>query len=259
MKDKKELKTMDLNDLESDYDKSMLDDDNEEVIEGINVNDLDLPQKIVSPKKKISKAIQTFDPAMHAQRKKLNAMKGEKLLKHLTQKFRFDRAKSRLWVVALIIVVCLVGYFFNEIKNPLNGTEDGAFAIGAQVMIAVANIFVALLHKTYPFVALAILFFVPIKVLTPTMIEIFFDGMTLPHEVFPLGAYMRRRILWREIKIVKFKTKKGVPIMQIYSRQKQLLGEVRLDVDDVGTMYECIDMYAPKDNPIRVLFENKKS
>jgi hypothetical protein len=45
MKDKKSLKTMDLDDLEADYDKSMLNEEAEEIIESVNVNDLDLPQK----------------------------------------------------------------------------------------------------------------------------------------------------------------------------------------------------------------------
>lgn len=260
MKDKKSLKTMDLDDLEADYDKSMLNEEAEEIIESVNVNDLDLPQKVVTaPKKKINKAIEKFDPAMHAQRKKLNSMKGDKLLKHLTQKFRFDRAKTRMWVVALIVQVCVVGYFFEELPNPLSKNGNEFFDIGGSLLIGVLDMVVVTLHRTWPFVAFAILFTVPIKVLTPTMIEIFYDGITIPHEVFPLGAYMRRRVVWRQIKIVKFKTKRQVPIMQLYNKRKELLGEVRLDVDDVGTMYECIDMYAPKEHPIRILFENKKS
>tara|TARA_B100001971_G_scaffold152968_1_gene142177 strand:+ start:6948 stop:7709 length:762 start_codon:yes stop_codon:yes gene_type:complete len=253
MGNKKDLKTMDLDDLEADYDKSMLEDEEIILNDGIDVNDLDLPAR-AQVKPKVSTAIKKFDPAMHAQRKKLNAMKGDKLLNHLTQKFRFDRAKTRWWVVLLIISIIVCGYFVRELPSndrQLNPTFD--------LIYSLANLTVMIINKVYIIIAGLIFFFVPMKALTPTMIEVFYDGLTLPHEVLPIGAHMRRRIQWRQIKHVKFKTKRLIPMVQLYGAQKQLLGEIRLDVDDVGTMYECIDMYAPKDNPIRMLFENKKS
>lgn len=251
---KKPLKTMGLDDLEADYDKSMLEEEDEEILnDGVDINDLDIPVRV--PKKpKVTKALAKFDPAMHAQRKKINAMQGDKLLNHLTQKFRFDRSKTRYWVIALIIGIILFGYFIKEL--PDLGEKAGTPIV---LIHSLSNLLIWTISKVYIVIAGVIFFFVPIKTLTPTMIEVFYDGLNIPHEVLPIGAHMRRRVLWRQIKDVKFKTKRFIPIMMLYNKNKQKLGEIRLDVDDIGTMYKCIDMYAPKDNAIRTLFENKKS
>lgn len=255
---KKELKTLDIDELEADYNKNFVGEEDEEVIEGVNVSDLDLPQKVViKPKSKVSKVLNKFDAQAHAQRKKLNSLKGEKLVKHMTNKYRFDRSKPVYWAWVLMLVIALMGFTGKEIPKHTVSGENYSYII--QLGAGIFNLGVSIFNKAYLFIIAAILFFVPLRRTTPTMVEVFYDGLTVPHEVLPIGAYMRRRIIWRQIKSIGFKTKRQVPIMQLFAKDQSLLGEIRLDVDDVGTMYECIDLYAPKEHPIRILFENKKS
>lgn len=254
---KKELKTLDVNDLEADYDKSLLEDDDETIDDSVNVNDLDLPMRI-SSQPKSRKLINKIDPQAHAQRKKLNTLKGKKLLNHMTTRYRFDRAKHVWWAWGIIIFVLCLGYFAKPIPVS-SGGDDSIFFIIAQLGTSIANMLLKLFGNVYYFIALGVFFFVPLKRNTPTMVEVYYDGLTIPNEVIPLGKHMRKRVSWRQIKLVKFKKKRGIPLMQLYAKDKSLLGEVRLDVDDVATMYKCLETYVPAEHPVRVLFENKKS
>lgn len=257
---KKELKTLDLDELEADYDKNIVGEEEEDVIEGVSVSDLDLPQRAFhSPKSKVNKVLNKFDAHAHAQRKKLNSLKGEKLVKHMTVKYRFDRSKPVYWAWALLIIIGVSGYFGKPIIMSYDDTSNEIFFITLKLMLGIFNMLIKIFSKVYIFICAGILFFIPLRRTTPTMVEIFYDGLTIPHEVYPIGAFMRRRIVWKQIKSIGFKTKKETPIMQLFAKDKSLLGEIRLDVDDVGTMYECIDLYAPKEHPVRILFENKKS
>lgn len=248
---------MDLSDLEADYDKSLLEEDEEIIDESVNVNDLDLPMRI-SSQPKSRKLINKIDPKAHAQRKKLNTLKGEKLLNHMTARYRFDRAKHVWWAWAIIVFVLVIGYLASPIQTA-SSNDENFLTIISQLSGNIINMFIKLLGNTYYFIALGIFFFVPLKRNTPTMVEVYYDGLTIPNEVLPLGKHMRKRVSWRQIKHVKFKKKRGIPLMQLYAKDKSLLGEVRLDVDDVATMYKCFETYVPAEHPVRVLFENKKS
>ena len=66
------------------------------------------------------------------------------------------------------------------------------------------------------------------------------------------------RVLWGDIQSVNFKNRYNIPFMEIMNKRGEVLGEIRLDCDNLKDFYEILDTYCPENNPIRILFNNQR-
>ena len=90
------------------------------------------------------------------------------------------------------------------------------------------------------------------------MVEIFYDGISIPSEVFPIGRSKRQRISWKQMCRLEYKKRYNTPFVRVFDKKDEILGEIRLDVDHLKRFYDILDTYCPEDNPLRNLFNNSK-
>ena len=90
------------------------------------------------------------------------------------------------------------------------------------------------------------------------MVQIFYDGLTVPVELFPNGMPRRVRLEWRDIYGIEFKKNKDIPYIVLLNQRKSALGYLRLDVDDLEEFYDKLDTYIPNEHPLRNMLNNLK-
>ncbi|MEX1099237.1 MAG: hypothetical protein WEB87_02355 [Bacteriovoracaceae bacterium] len=179
----------------------------------------------------------------------------EQTLNYLTNKYRFDRKRLRYSTLWLTAAVFAAGYLFEPMEFDEPVTLDNIGTYITQGIFGVLFALHALFDRIYPLICAAILFTRPLKIYTDTMIQIFYEGLAVPSEIFSIGKPRRNRALWKDIKEINFKSRYGVPFVQLMDKSGRLLGEMRLDVDNLKEMYSILDTYAPEDHPLRKLLK----
>lgn len=251
---KKELKTVDLDDLQS-FDQS-----EESVEEEIVVNPSISAKDLDSIKKHVPARVSPTRPksgAVMDDGRELAKNKRERQLEHITSKYRFDRKKLNwkgLFVVSLVIMAGLMAAHRSEAYGFIS--ETTGFRLPFEESAPLKFPWIDWFGSYYPLICFVLLALIPMKRQTQTMVEVFFEGLSVPSEIFPVGRSSRRRLTWRQIQKIDFKNKSGVPYVQLFDRDSRLLGEMRLDVDNPKGFYRALSLYAPKEHILRKLINN---
>ncbi len=276
--DKKKLKVVDLDDLQPNNPQTKSSNSEEEVITPkIDLDQLDA-QRIINQKQKESRILDRKNIAAKNHNKqnqtnenkidisnitdsRLKKYKGsgtaESLANYMSRKYRFDKYRFKPLGPILAAGVFYIGFFLLDgqdetVKTAVDSIDALPHYVRNETVGAAGYYF-----KKYYFALIAlILYFLPFRGYTKDMVEIFYDGLTIPSEIFPIGSTVRKRVLWRQIKKTNFKNKKGVDFIQLLGERGELLGEMRIDVAKLESFYRVLDRYLPENNPLRVLFQN---
>jgi hypothetical protein len=270
---KKEEKVVNISDLrpESDIDLKKTSDTIVDISPKIKMDDIEghTKPKKEHPKSKIidnnnknlnDEIKRKFDPSIinNPRFAKYEGNGSEKsIVSFMTDKYSFDRREVN-YISVIVFIISVIFYF---IARSLGGAESpdniyiAAFAESANYALAT---FYEPYRKLYVVVVFLLFYFIPLKRYTNLKVQIFYDGLTIPYEIIPTVEHRRKRVEWKYIYSIELGKTKEIPYVRLLGDRKQLLGELRLDVDDPKKMYEIIDTYAPADHPIRILFTNSK-
>lgn len=266
--DKKKLKILDIHDLESDHSSSSSNPDEEESIVGkVNLSDLDhkAPSVTVKPKENFKRVQGEIDKRkidssiLKNDRFKKYEGSGSQasVVKFMTQKYRFDK---RVFVEYRVIIFILLVVMSAAVKINYNDVLDFEASIGFfrtpvdSILFDVVRIF----RQFYLVIIIGFLYLQPLKRNTNNLVEIFYDGLHVPSEIFGLGRSKRKRVLWAEIVKIDYQNRYNTPFVQLFNKKDELLGEIRLDFDQMDFFYEILDRYCPQSHPLRNLFNNSQ-
>jgi len=183
----------------------------------------------------------------------------QSLANYMSNKYKFDKHKLKPLGPILAIVIFISGYFGFENPFEIEMSPDNLLALHGKVAEKTGNGLVSLYKNIYLFLMFIVLYIFPYKAKTKNMVEIFYDGLTIPSEIFPVGSATRKRISWPQIISIQFKSKRGVNFVQLFDAKKLLLAEMRIDVDNLKAFYVILDRYIPESNPLRALFDNSQN
>ncbi len=253
---KRELKTLDLEDLSSSDLFEALEEREEIVIDaGVNLDELDSrgAKHLSAPASKASKlgeVSQTSDQL----RKNKEQNASQERLKILDEKRTFDRKVMNWKGIGVIALIILVGVFFDQ------GLGRAAFIEPSKDLKYAASAvrwffnWLRFLGDYYPLLALASLIWIPLKKNSPDMYALSFDGIVAPTEI---GSFaLRKRVPWASIKMVDFGKSSGAPVMRLMGESGRSLAELRLDIDDPEGLNKAIARFAPAGSPVRKLINN---
>lgn len=253
---KKELKTVNLDDLRSSDPFEELDRDDEIIIEtGVSLKELDSrgSKSVSRPSSKNSKSGEVSASSDEIQKNKEKQHSLERL-KILDDKRSFDRKVFNWKGLGIITLIVFVGVFFDK------GLSDIVFkAVGEEVSY-LANLVrwffsgLQFLGDYYPLIALASLIWIPIKKNSQDQFTLSFDGIIAPTEVGTNS--LRKRSTWASIKKVDFGKSSGAPVMRLLNENDRILGELRLDIDDPKSFHQALSRFAPQGHPVRKLINN---
>lgn len=266
MSDKKE-KLVNLDDLESENDYNVHDTIDEVVVDitpKVKLDDIDDHLKEIKKTKnkvKLKPEVRVkFDPSI------LNGPRFSKyegngteksVIAFLTNKYTFD--KKVIDLKSVMIYICVVLFYFaaEQVETYLVADNQfGEVVVGAarSVILMFLNFYKSTIFLTI----IAVFYTFPPRKNTPNLCQIFFDGLTVPAEIFPTVKSSRKRLAWSDIYTIEFKKQKEIPFVQLFGQNKRLLGELRLDVDDLKGFYEKLDTYLPENHVLRILFNNSR-
>lgn len=230
----------------------------EEVVDSrISIDELDRAQK-TPPVRKAAGEPKTGELASDRRIQSVRNRSKESSLNFLTNKYSFDKKRPRYSTLFLAGAIFAAGYFFEPMSFDGPVTLDDMGKIVFEAIFGVLFMAHSLFDRIYPFICLVVLVALPLKVSTETMIQIFYEGVTVPSEIFSIGKPVRRRLLWHDIKAIEFKSRYGTPYVQLIDKEGRVMGEMRLDVDRPKEMFSILDTYAPENHPLRRLLSNKK-
>lgn len=258
-KEDNKLRIVDLEDLQSEtFSEKHISKIEEELVDPrVSIEELDRVKR-TPPVRKVSGAVKQGELAPDRRIQNVRNRSKESSLNFLTNKFSFDKKRWRHSTFFLAAVVFAAGYFFEPMRFDDPVTIDDMGKIVFEAVFGVLFLAHSLFDKIYPFICLVVLIVLPLKVSTETMIQIFYEGVTVPSEIFSIGKPARRRLLWKDIKAVNFKSRYGTPYVQLIDKNGAVRGEMRLDVDRPKEMFAVLDTYAPEDHPLRKLLSDKK-
>jgi hypothetical protein len=269
---KKETKTVDIADLRSDDNYNKNDLETQTIVDvsaKVEINDISQHPKTKTPKIPSFKNKEIDQKAIPRRKFDPSIVKGPRFIKYkgngseksivsfMTDKHAFDQKEvnyTSVILFAISVLFYLMARYLGSAQSPDN-IYIAAFAESANY--AIATIYEPY-RQLYVFILLILFYTIPIKKFTNLMVEVFYDGLTVPYEIFPTVQHRRKRVEWRYIYSIELATKKEIPFVRLLGDRKQQLGEMRLDVDDPKKLYEIIDTYAPAEHPIRILFNNSK-
>lgn len=262
--DKKKLKVLDLDELE-DQESNPLVKDNETIVDArVDIESLSSKPPVIGSN--IAKVSKKVDAQLVNSKFSVEELKKKERFKNydgdgskssivgfLSDKHRFDKkdyvVSHILIFLAAVSLIAFIKIFPDQtasIKNWMSLIK------GANVFAFVLTIY----EKTYPIFIFVILYVFPLKRNTMYLVEIYFDGITIPSTLFAVGRPKRVRVRWRDIAYIEFKSKLNVPFVQVYNKKNELLGEIRLDFNNMKKFYEVLNTYCPDENPLRKLFTN---
>jgi hypothetical protein len=265
----KDLKVVNLEELEAGQEINNPKDSMEEVVDAkISLDDLDKKEskKFLSVENKVIKRVESevvsksIDSSIvKSERFKKYKGNGSKdsVVSFMTNRYQFDKREYIKVRVFLFLLIIGSGYGsklyqdeYLALKMKIGFFNTPVFAIFFD--------FLELFMSNYVFVAILFLFIFPLKRNTHSLVEIFYDGLYVPSEIFPLGRPKRQRIMWAEVAHVRMQNRFNIPFIQLINQKKVVLGEMRLDLDDMEKFYETLDTYCPQNHPLRILFNNSK-
>ena len=271
---KKEEKVVDIADLRSDNDYNTHQDDIEIIVDvspKVKMDDIEThsnsktksDKKPILEKKKVKlkqEVRRKFDPSILNSPRfaKYDGNGTEKsVVAFLTNKYSFDKKEQNpvsVFVMLFSIALYALCWYIESVT-----IESGAISeVITGPIFSVLNLFFIPYKKLYIFIFFILLYFFPLKRITPNMVQVFFDGLTVPNEIFPQVMGSRKRVEWKDIYTIELKKKKEIPFVQLYGQNKRLLGEMRLDSDDIKEFYAKLDIYLPENHCLRILFNNSK-
>ena len=270
---KKEEKVVNISDLrpESDIDRKRPTDTIVDVSPKIELNDIEKHSKprkenlksttIDKNNKNLNDEIKRkFDPSIikNPRFTKYEGNGSEKsIVAFMTNKYSFDKREVNYSSV-IVFVISVLFYFMARSLGGAQSPDNIYIAAFAES----ANYAIATIYEPYRQLYVVVLFllfyFIPLKRYTNLKVQIFYDGLNVPYEIIPTVEHRRKRVEWKYIYSIELGKSKEIPFVRLLGDRKQLLGELRLDVDDPKRMYEIIDTYSPADHPIRILFTNSK-
>lgn len=262
MDDKKKLKVVDINDLQPD-DENIIDEEEIIVDARVSIDDIhNLPPSIKAPGAKVLKAtsselVKKVDNSI-IKSKRFKHYKGngdsESVVRFMSEKYKFDKRKFNFRNILLVSLIVGLGISANIYGNPFEQLEgfERVKTIHTQTIFALYE----LVGKFYIPIAIILLYFFPVKENTDHQVYIYYDGLIVPSEIFSLGRPKKMRLKWADIISVEYKNHYQVPIVQLIGKRKEIIGEIRLDFDDMVNFYRILDTYCPEENPLRNIFTN---
>ena len=273
---KKELKTLNLDELEAQKNEQIALDEESNADVRVDINSLSAkPPTIASNLANISKKVEGEVERFNLEKEELkkkerfknyegDGSKGS-IISFLSNKHIFDK---KVYNIRNLIILCIMVAAVVYIKiNPESTTdlsltkmiETDLKRFPRRILGGIVKMAIRSYGSTYPIFIAIFLYFFPLKRHSRHMVAVYFDGITVPSEVFPTGSPKRNRVKWKNISWVDFAKKEGIPYMQIFDSDNDLLGEIRLDMTNMKGFYRAIDTYAPPENPVRKLFTNVKN
>ena len=253
---KRELKTLNLEDLSSSDPFKALEESDEIIIEaGVDLDELDSrgPKSLSSPSSKLSKKGEVSQTADQLQKRKEEKASQERL-KILDDKRTFDRKVLNWRGLGVIALILIVGAFFDQdLSGAVFEWPSKELRLAATGLRWFFN-WLHFLGDYYPILALASLIWIPLKKNSPDMYTLSFDGIIAPTELGAMGR--RKRVPWSSIKKVDFGKSLGAPVMRIMGESGRPLAELRLDIDDPERLHKAIAKFAPVGSPVRKLINN---
>lgn len=261
---KKDLKVVDVDDLQPEH--SILDDEEEIIVEPkINLDDLNRSPPSVkvnpkSPSKKVESKliVKKVDPSiLKSPRFKNYKGSGSKqsVVDFMSNKLRFDDKRYDRFRVGCLVALAVAGFAHRYIGDDIETFRASFISAALPMFDLILNIY-ELYVKSYILFILLYLWIFPLKQHTQAMVEIYYDGLTVPSEVFPMGRAKRKRVKWAEIIDIDYKNKYSTPFVQLLNKKKEVVGEFRLNLDNMEGLFEALDTYCPTKNPLRNLFTN---
>ena len=260
---KKDLKVVDINDLQPE--SPDIDDVEEIIIDAkINIEDIQTgaPSVSVEPKKIISEAktdyqLKKIDSSIiNSPRFKNYKGNGsqQSVVKFMSEKYRFDRKRYNKVRTGVLLGILALGFAHRFWENPF---EEMGFlgSLRGIYFLPIAKAY-DVFSRFYIFLAAIFMYLFPLKQNTDTQVIISYDDIIVPSQVFALSRPVKTRVKWDAIKSVEFKKRYNVPFVQLINIKGELVGEIRLDFDDMDSFYEVLDTYCPPKNPLRNLFTN---
>lgn len=257
----KNLKVVDLDDLQPEKTHTYSED--EITVEAkVNIDDIkrEAPSfKVESQKKQVTRQVQKkVDPSI-IKSKRFKNYKGngtqQSVISFMSHKYRFDDKRfDRMRVIGLILLA-VAGFSHKYIVDDIEAYRSTFISIALPMFDLILKIYELYVRSYIVFIILYLWIF-PLKHQTPAMVEVYYDGLTVPSEVFALGRPKRQRIKWDQIRGIDYKNKYSTPFVQILDAKKEVLGEFRLNLDNMEGLYEALDTYCPDENPLRNLFTN---
>lgn len=268
---KKDLKVVDINDLQPETESFKIQNQHEEEVIGkVSVDDLNTTSNnefitVHSKLKKVTGELATVNgrkidsSIINGPRFKKYQGNGssESVLKFMSSKYRFDKRLYNKRNVFLLVVMFVLGFGYRFVQEDFEFFFNQKEGIST-IFLNIISSFYVMYTKIYIAVILVFLYFFPLKTGSDSMVEIFYDGISIPCEVFPIGRSKRKRISWKQVYRLEYKKRYNTPFVQVISNKDEVIGEIRLDVDYLKRFYDILDTYCPEDNPLRNLFNNSR-
>lgn len=260
---KKDLKVVDLDDLQPE--SLDFNQEDEVTVEAkVNIDDLKkikssigLISKNPTNQVKIEKKLQKIDSSIIKSPRFKNYRGNrsqESVVSFMSEKFRFDRKRYNRLRSAVVIFMLVFGFLHRFWEDPFEKMN---------ILSSLRGIFFYPISKAYDLygryylvITAIFIYFFPLNQNTDTQVVISYDNIIVPSQVFALSRPLKTRIKWDAISDIEFQKKYGVPFVQLMNAKKELIGEIRLDFDDMDRFYEVLDTYCPSENPLRILFTN---
>lgn len=267
--DKKKLKVVDIDDLETDH--SLAEDEVEITTEAkVNITDLQKKKPSFTVKNEKPPVKQKHSPEEYGLKKidpsiikgaRFKHYKGngsqQSIVHFMSQKYKFDRKRYSSLRIAVYLTLITLGVVHGKVTPYIESFRESKMAIAAAAPLVMFDFYD--MYASYFVLICFVLFWqFPIKIGTDGQVEIFYDGLIVPSEVFPLGRPKRQRLKWSQIDSIDYKSRYGVPFVQLINKKHDVIGEIRLDFDHIDEFYKILDTYCPEENPLRNLFTNAK-
>lgn len=261
---KKDLKVVNVNDLQPETQDKLnpSNEQPEDVSSKISIDDIsnsfnDDSVVDFSPIKKVSgevdsKEIVRLDIENNPRFKKYTGNGSKKsILNFMTVKHRFDKREFNTRNLFFALLITFIGITFPYVMGKLETVMYGPGAVLHRGLFSYT-----LIGKYWYFILGFFLYIFPLRQAGRSMVEIYYDGINLPSETFPIGRAKRRRVKWGAIENIEMKGRSGIPYVSLIGKNDLIIGEMRLDLPNREEFYKVLDTYCPLGNPLRKLFDN---
>jgi hypothetical protein len=240
--EKKKLKVVDLDDLQPDNEPKLDIAPKEEAIvnvEEISENTKKSQQSSISLKEKKGRVEKALGKTATAEEK----------VNFMTKRFRFDKKEWQFEGVFLGILCVLLVYGFDHEVDNLQNLQDSSRGL-MKVLIGFVVSIGTLFSKGWPLLVAVLFHFRPLRRFTNKRVEVFYDGVNVPTDLFDT-VDKRRRVNWAMIKKAKIDSKKGIDYIILMDKLDDPLGHLRLDVNSRKKFYKILNTYLPPEHILR--------